>query len=135
MRLSAYQEARSRPPKDQGLTVSPPPGGEPLCDMATLWVSSRRLPGTFQRYVLPSAAVPGGGYNRAYRNCYTLRRSREPPAYQPIELPSYKAAPLQSSFRLATPGALPRWRGRPRRFAPRSVFRAKICKQNHSRWV
>jgi hypothetical protein len=39
----------------------PNPGGEPLYKMAALWVSSRRLPGTSQRNVLPIASIPCGG--------------------------------------------------------------------------
>ena len=41
----------------------PRPGGEPLYSMAALWVSSRRLPGTSQRDVLPIPSAPCGGYN------------------------------------------------------------------------
>jgi len=48
-----------------------------------------------QRNVLPIASIPCGRYNGP-QNCHISRRSREPPAYQPIELPSYKAAPLQA---------------------------------------
>ena len=67
----------------------------PLYKMAALSVASGRLPGTTQRSVCPSLLFRVA-HTTAQNNCHTSRRSREPPAYQPIELPSYKAAPLQA---------------------------------------
>jgi hypothetical protein len=40
-------------------------------------------------------------------NCHTSRHSREPPAYQPIELPRYKAASLQGSTAIPYAGPKP----------------------------
>jgi hypothetical protein len=63
--------------------------------MAALWVSSRRLPGTTQRDFLPIASVPWGGYNRPIELPH-LETFPGAACYQPIELPYYKAAPLQA---------------------------------------
>jgi hypothetical protein len=49
-------DARSRPLKERGVAY-PRPGGEPLYKMTALSVASRRLPGTSQRNVLPSASI------------------------------------------------------------------------------
>ena len=50
-----------------------------------------------QRNVLPIASVPCAEYNRPVELLHLERRSQEPPATIPIELPGYKAAPLQAS--------------------------------------
>jgi hypothetical protein len=59
--------------------------------MAALSVSSRRLPGITQRYVLPIASIPCGGYNRPIELPH-LETFPGAACYQPIELPCYKAA-------------------------------------------
>jgi hypothetical protein len=63
--------------------------------MASLWVSSRRLPGITQRNVLPIASVLGGGSNRPIELPH-LETLPGAACYQPIELLSCKAAPLQA---------------------------------------
>ena len=69
--------------------------------MAALWVSSRRLPGITQRNVLPISSVPWGGYNRTIELPH-LETFPGAACYQPIELPGYKAAPLQAFAPLNT---------------------------------
>ena len=55
------------------------PGGEPLCNVAVLWVVSRRLPGTSQRVAVLWAAVQVS-HRIDVRQNITLGNSREPPA-------------------------------------------------------
>ena len=69
--------------------------------MAALWVGSRRLPGITQRNVLPIASIPCGGYNRPIE-LPQLETFPGAACYQPIELPGYKAAPLQAFGSLNT---------------------------------
>ena len=81
---------------------APRAGGEPLCKMAALSVASRRLPGIAQRNVLPIASILCGMGVEAIE----LPRLEPCPGAaccQPIELPSYKAAPLQTPDGSAIP--------------------------------
>jgi hypothetical protein len=63
--------------------------------MAALSVSSRRLPGITQRNVLPIASIRCGVYNRPIELPH-LETFPGAACWQPIELPCYKAAPLQA---------------------------------------
>jgi len=63
--------------------------------MAALSVASRRLPGTTQRDVCPSRLFRAAGIRRAIELA-GLGTFPGAACCQPIELPSYKAAPLQA---------------------------------------
>ena len=63
--------------------------------MAALSVASRRLPGTTQRDVCPSRLFGAAGIRRAIE-LPDLGTFPGAACCQPIELPSYKAAPLQA---------------------------------------
>ena len=69
--------------------------GRPLYKMAALSVASRRLPGMTQRNVCPSRLFRAADANRPIELPH-LETFPGAACYQPIELPCYKAAPLQA---------------------------------------
>src|SRR5260370_21642921 len=77
------------------------PGGEPLCRLLDLWVGSRRLPET-----APDINLPRTGFER-FAIVEMARQGQFPGAAccRPIELPSYKAAPLQARYNSLGPSS------------------------------
>jgi hypothetical protein len=74
------------------------PGGEPLCNVAALWVVSRRLPETSQRVAVLWAAVSISRRIDVGQNI-TLGNSREPPAAEPWTCNITKRLPSSAGLR------------------------------------